>query len=491
LESNKEYKFGIVKQRRLLNGYKNIGICSCGQHILGCYGRLTFQCEKCGNAFFIDARNKNTERFVIPYLEASRKDNRGFKVTRTNLSVVYKDGFVTPVKENLKRTIEFDIVDKVLKVWRLDELEYDYEKSGIDDWSTQETSRKFFPQLDLDVFLEFVSSDVTRDLYSVVEKLSDRGWNKSKNPIKGLGKLMEEHSCLQILATAGVPKVNRFFRGRSRYYREDDVLDITKTKPHEILKVPKFMMEYIRQDVSIDRHVLKQLQSHFKVIDHNKFREIMSVVKDESTMRELANCIDTLMGIHIDYDYINLKKLVLYLFREVRLTQGIESPSHACTLLRDYIRMSRSMGLEWEKYPKSLKKEHDVVQMNYNLISSGNKTQEEFKLAVSKKSYQNLAFKHKKEPFVIIIPEASEDLIKEGNQLSHCVASYVKDVNNDRCKIVFLRDKEDLTKPLVTIEVRGMNIRQARGFANRTVTPEQKEFIKKWAEEKNLVEAYY
>ena len=97
-----------------------------------------------------------------------------------------------------------------------------------------------------------------------------------------------------------------------------------------------------------------------------------------------------------------------------------------------------------------------------------------------------------KDDFVILAPESPDDLVKEGNQLSHCVASYVKDVINGRCKIYFLRNKgEDIDKPLVTIEIRGMNIRQAKGKSNRPVTPEQKEFITKWAREKDLIEDYY
>lgn len=491
--AEKTYRFGIVKSRYLNNGgLRAIGICSCGQHLISENNwKINFQCDSCGNAFFIDARNKSTERFVIPYLEAERKDNRGFKITRTNLSVVYKDGFVTPVKENLKRTMEYDIVDKVLKVWRNDELEYDYETHGYWESLIAETNKKFFPQLEHNVFYNFVSNDVTRDMYTdVVRKLASGGWNVKDNVIKGLVRLMENHQYVQILANAGVPKVGRFFVQRN-VYRADNVVDSEKTKPHEILKVPKFFISYIRQDISIDRHVLSQLQSHFKKLDINKFREIMSIVKDESTMRELANCVETLMSIHIDYDYTNLKKLVLYIFREVRLTQGISSPNNACNLLRDYIRMSRRMNLDWEKYPRSLKKEHDVVQMNYKIVTAGQETAEAFKMSIEKKSYQNLAYQKKKDPYVILLPETAEDLVREGNQLSHCVASYVEDVNNDKCKIVFLRNKENPENPLVTIEVRGMNIRQARGFANRTVTPEQKEFIKKWAKERDLVEAYY
>lgn len=491
---NKDYKFGIVISKRLNTGsVKRIGVCNCGQHIIGNHGQYSFQCENCGNAFFIDATNKHAERFVIPYLEAERKDNRGFKIKRVNLSVIYNGECVVPVKENLVRKMEYDIVDKVLKVWRNDVLEYDYEKDGIGNKAMNDANRMFFVQLDDSVFLDFISNEVTRDMYEVARKMSDSGWNRKDVLLRGLAKLMKDYQWIQILANAGIPNVDRFYRGNRGYYSHegDKIIDTEKTKPNEILKVPKFMMAYIREDISIDRYVLQQLQGHFKNIDNNKFREIMSVVKDESTIRELANCVETLMQIHIDYDYINLKKLVLYLFREVRLTQGIESATNACTYLRDYIRMSRAMNLEYEKYPKSLKKEHDVVQMNYKVINDNGNKQRLFKLSVEKKSYQNLVFMPKKSKYAVVVPSSSEDLIKEGNSLSHCVASYVNDVTNDKCKILFLRDTEDIEKPLATIEVRGMNIRQARGFANRTIDGEAREFIKNWAEEKNLVEAYY
>lgn len=486
------YRFGIIVSKR----NKNIGLCSCGQALLSKNNyTTTFQCDNCGNDYFVNAKNQSGERFVIPYLEALRKDNRGFKVKRVNLSVIHKDGCVTPVKENLARTIEYDIVDKVLKVWRGEELEYDFETLNSLH-SRGNTNRMFFTQLDEMEFLKFVGNEVTRDIYEqVVYRLSDNGWKKKNDILKGLAEFMNEYSHLQILANAGIPKVDRFYGGRRRGYygnrSADNIIDETKTKPHEILKVPKFVIPYVREDVSIDRGILNNIQGQFKNIDNNKFREIMSIVKDEGTMRDLSNSIETIMQIHMDYDYSNLKKLVLYLFREVRLTQGIESPTNASTYLRDYIRMSRHMGLEFEKYPKSLKKVHDVVQMNYNVVNAGKEKQALFKLALEKSSYQKLKFLDKKEKFAIIVPEASDDLVKEGNQLSHCVASYVKDVMNDKCKILFLRDKEEIEKPMVTIEVRGFNIRQAKGFANRAVTKEQMDFIKLWAEKKNLIEAYY
>lgn len=488
------YKFGIVRDNVFAHARrKYVGICSCGQHTWNNNRAYvtSYQCEACGNDFFVDAINQSRERFVIPYLESERRDNRGFKIKRVNLSVKY-DGFsVTPVKENMKRTMEFDMVDGTLRVWRDDELEYDVKR--VDNKrNLDEVSRLFFTQLPQDLFFEFVSNETTRDLYKVAKNLSGGGWKVKPFTMRGLKQLAsDEYRWMQILASAGIPQVTRF---QSRYrYERGKIVNIEATKPHEILQIPKFFMTYIREDVSIDHDILKNFQAHFKNLDAGKFKEIMSIVKDEGTMKELSDSIETIMQIHIDYDYINLRKLILYIFREVRLTQGIDSARDASTYLRDYIRMSRFMGLDWEKYPKSLKKEHDVVQMNYNMVNASKEKNELFTLAVTKKSYQSLLFgvKDKKEKYAIIVPETPEELVKEGNQLSHCVASYVNDVNNDKCKILFLRNKEDLEKPLATIEVRGLNIRQARGFGNRAISEEQKEFITKWAETNNLMEAYY
>jgi hypothetical protein len=485
-----DYKFGIKKR---LGGRwgKTFAICNCGQGVLYNKDERKYSCDKCLNEYFVNCENQTSKRFTIPYLEILRKDNRGFKVKRTNLSIIVEDNQITPVKENLTRIIDFDVVDNTLKVWRGEELEYDAQTHN--SVIRKNTNTRFFTQLDESDFLEFVSNEVTRSLYTgVVSNLSREGasWQNKDNVLYGLELFASNHQYLQILANAGVPEVDRFFAGRY-YHGRNNIIDKTKTKPHEILRVPKFIMQYVREDTSLNLDILRNFQNSLKQIDGNKFKEILSIVKDEGTLKELSSCIDNIMQIHKDYDYSNLKKLVLYLFREVRLTQGIDSPTNASTYLRDYIRMSRHLGLEYEKYPKSLKKVHDVAQLNYKAITAGKEKVMQFKMAVEKNSYQELAFMHKKEKYAIVIPDKSEDIVKEGNELSHCVASYVKDVIEDRCKIVFLRNKEDLDKPLATIEVRGFNIRQARGFSNARISEDQKEFIKLWAEEKRLIENYY
>ena len=492
-----EYKFGVSYDKQHARYRVNyVKICNCGQGVL----RHAFQCDKCGNRYFVDIKKRNG-RFTIPYLGLIYKNNRGFKIRRTNLSITFENFTVTPIKENMVRTLEYDMVDGTLKVWKNDHLEFDSEIHNI--YSLKEVDKLFFNQLDQDAFLDFISTDVTRDLYTdCVKRLSENkgnSWNSDRKYIfTGLKKLAEQdYQYLQILSNAGVTKVGRFLR--TNYYGRrvnQSGINVLKTKPHEILKVPKFMMDYIRQDESIDFNTLSNLQEAITRVDANKFRQIMSIVKDEGDIHTLARCVGDMMQLHIDYGYTNLKQLVLYLFRETRLMQGIQSATDSTTYLKDYVRMSRRLNLEWEKYPKSLKKVHDVTLMNYKLIvDDKNNDKLDFLEKISLPTYKELVYgleEKIKDDFVIIAPESPDDLVKEGNQLSHCVASYVKDVIRGKCKIYFLRNKgEDMDKPLVTIEIRGMNIRQAKGKSNRPVTPEQKEFITKWAREKDLIEDYY
>jgi hypothetical protein len=214
----------------------------------------------------------------------------------------------------------------------------------------------------------------------------------------------------------------------------------------------------------------------------------MEIVKDESNISQLCGALQDIIEIHEKYDYNNLKKLTLYLFRELRLTQGVTNPQNGATLLRDYIKMATKLGLEYEKYPKSLKKVHDIMQMNYKVQESESKRRE-FLEAIEDIEYQSL--KWKKKDYTITTPKEMDDLIKEGNELSHCVASYVDSVISKNCKILFLRKSDDIDTPLATVEVRNENVRQARGYANRVLRLSEQEFLAEWAMKKGLRLNYY
>src|SRR5690606_28245488 len=129
------------------------------------------------------------------------------------------------------------------------------------------------------------------------------------------------------------------------------------------------------------------------------------------------------------------------------------------TLLRDYLRMSEELGRKIEKYPKSLKREHDIVMMNYSVRRDEIKNKQFIK-KVTEEEYKSLEYKSG--TYSVIAPVEMQDLINEGNELSHCISSYVDRVIKHDCKILFLRNTKEIDKPLVSLEIINNNIRQAR-----------------------------
>jgi hypothetical protein len=84
---------------------------------------------------------------------------------------------------------------------------------------------------------------------------------------------------------------------------------------------------------------------------------------------------------------------------------------------------------------------------------------------------------------------SSKELHEEGIQLNHCVISYNNYCKLNQCEIFSLQRINTLgeTTPLITIEIRGNHIQQAKGKHNRSPYKSEIEIIKAWATESNLL----
>ena len=175
--------------------------------------------------------------------------------------------------------------------------------------------------------------------------------------------------------------------------------------------------------------------------------------------------------------------------RDIKIEQGIENPHEGLVLLNDLNRMCTEMRIKpKEKLSKSLKLHHDIVSMNYT-VSIDSIKKEKFISAVESDTYKEKEYINKR--LRITIPKEPNDLVREGKDMSHCVASYINSIIDKKCEIYFVRENERLDKSLVTVEVRGKSIVQAKAFANAKPTLDQQQFISLWAKDKNLVESYY
>ena len=83
--------------------------------------------------------------------------------------------------------------------------------------------------------------------------------------------------------------------------------------------------------------------------------------------------------------------------------------------------------------------------------------------------------------YQFICPKTPDDIKAEAAQQHNCVASYIDDVIQDKCVIMFMRYKDDPDKSLVTIEVHpDLHVVQALQRYNAPLNAEQKQVIREW-----------
>lgn len=88
--------------------------------------------------------------------------------------------------------------------------------------------------------------------------------------------------------------------------------------------------------------------------------------------------------------------------------------------------------------------------------------------------------------FKVIIPHSCEDLIDEGEQQHNCVGSYIDNVIDEDCYVIFIRRKSDLKKSLVTVEL-DLDFELVQGLMKNNTSIKDKEiadFLEKYL--KNL-----
>ena len=167
-----------------------------------------------------------------------------------------------------------------------------------------------------------------------------------------------------------------------------------------------------------------------------------------------------------------LKKFTRYAVRETN-QQGYSSLKTFIQELSDYLRMCKMQGIKPTVETDQLKKTHQVCSRNHKIFLDENQ----------EKAFKNAYTYYKDEKindkYTMVVPKCSEDLKHEGDNLNHCVASYIKRVMDGECLIFFLR--KDVKESLVTIEVRNNKVAQVHGASNRAPIQEESEAIYTWA----------
>lgn len=220
------------------------------------------------------------------------------------------------------------------------------------------------------------------------------------------------------------------------------------------------------------KHILKNCAYDWVFADGGSFRR-----KDEDIV-EVAFTYGVPVANAIEYIYYN-----------VPTKQGWDNYEKSIGLWEDYLKMASDMNVSVPRYPKHLRTDHDKLSSSYEVAVTP-EVADSYREAMSE-AYElfNGWAPSKRNPFEIVVPTEALQLVDEGAQMSHCVASYVTKVAKGKSIVLFLRNRDNLDKSLVTVEITGTHINHATGKANRDLDKEELAFIEKFAKRHGLTVA--
>lgn len=265
-------------------------------------------------------------------------------------------------------------------------------------------------------------------------------------------------------------------------------IDLTKTNPIEMLGVRPFTFKYIRsQKTSINHSLLDAIKIMEEKIGDQTVNYLQTFGQKEECMN--ITFMNSILDLTCEAD-LSITKLHKYIYKEVPMKQFIINPVEIITLLRDSFEMSKQLGLVFNKNSKTLRRYHDELVEEYKTIED-QIIAKKFKKQMERKKY--LEYEEKNNQYCIIVPNESKELIREGQELRHCVGSYIKRVAEGRSYIVFLRKKDTPDESYTTIEINSNDeIVQIRKKHNSLLTEKDAvDFVNNWAENKNLIYKVY
>lgn len=175
--------------------------------------------------------------------------------------------------------------------------------------------------------------------------------------------------------------------------------------------------------------------------------------------------------------YVDIKELKEYFDKQKLVKENINE-------YYDYIEWCIKLKLNLKDrnvlFPKDFMEEHDRIekQIIINKDSKINDRIESISKILNINTYEDDKY--------IIFPASSIDsLLDESRQMHNCVRTYVERYSNNECQIYFMRYKDNINKSLITIEVNGNKVVQAREKYNRNINDEERKIINRF--EKSLL----
>lgn len=155
--------------------------------------------------------------------------------------------------------------------------------------------------------------------------------------------------------------------------------------------------------------------------------------------------------------------------------------------LRRELHLKGGRMARMEKYPQTWLSATHKQQQEYENLQHLERMEENGNTEKFDNSIEaNKHLEWEQDNYLIRMPTSAEDIRDEADQMHHCVATYIPQIEAGEKIVMFMRDKENPDKSLVTVEVIDGAITQA--YAQRDTHPSIPcmVWLTKWAQEKDL-----
>lgn len=266
-------------------------------------------------------------------------------------------------------------------------------------------------------------------------------------------------------------------------------------------------INYMKKENELSR--LKSLKEEFR-FNKGILREIKklrwlnydSTTQNVLFVKELSKLAEEGIDMSLEFfkelvkeDMVDLRKLYnllckynykindIYSYLQHAWTTQALMPKEVIETLHDVARMSNLAEIEVNKFPRSLVMTHDVLMRDFKYVQ--NEVLNREYLTIVDDLTKRFSFEN--DEFIIRVPQQLNEILKEGSELKHCVASYADAVASGETIVLFLRRKNYPNVSFMTIEIRDEVVKQLKGFKNRPLTDfKALRFISDWKKAKKL-----
>ena len=241
-------------------------------------------------------------------------------------------------------------------------------------------------------------------------------------------------------------------------YKEDFELANDRKKLRQVLGLPPAVLDFLK----ISRNA--PLYGKFKkVADTRDVNDCSTIIEYINLMEELesftpvrqrtsiASFVETLLDISLLAPTTKMQTIINYLHNQEASFKdgvGLLLPNSEAIEMRDYLSIAKKNGIVVDPLPANLKAAHFYIISNTK-YSEDKEKDEEFAKAVD--VYKHL--EEEGEDYVVIAPKSIKDMVVEGQNQHHCIASYVDMVCAKKAIVLFLRKKESPEESFISFEV--------------------------------------